>query len=35
MNKNFQAPQYQAQQEKFNSRNQRLNEAISHKIAKE
>lgn len=35
LNNNFQAPQYQAQQEKFNTKNRRLNEAISHKMMKE
>jgi hypothetical protein len=34
LNNNFQAPQYQAQQERFNSKNMRLNEAISNKIRK-
>lgn len=35
LNNNFQAPQYQAQQERFNSKNMRLNQAISNKIRKE
>jgi hypothetical protein len=35
MNSSFTSPQYSAQQEKFNSRNRRLNEAISNKVAKE
>lgn len=35
LNNNFKAPQYQKQQEKFNMRNDRLNEAISNKIRKE
>lgn len=34
LNNNFQAPQYQAQQERFNSKNMRLNEAISNKARK-
>jgi hypothetical protein len=35
MNSSFSSPQYTAQQEKFNSRNQRLNQAISNKLSKE
>lgn len=34
LNNNFQAPQYQAQQERFNSKNMRLNEAIYNKRMK-
>ena len=35
MNKNFQAPEYQQKQETFNSRNRRMNEAISNKVRKQ
>lgn len=35
LNNNFQAPQFQAQQERFNSHNTRLNEALSNKIHKQ
>lgn len=34
LNNNFQAPQYQQQQQKFVSKNMRLNEAISNKCKK-
>lgn len=35
MNNNFQAPEYQRKQEAFNSRNRRMNEAISNKVKKQ
>lgn len=34
MNNNFQAPKYMAQQERFNSKNTRMNTAISNKMQK-
>ena len=34
MNSEFQAPEYSKQQEKFNTKNARMNEAISNKITK-
>lgn len=35
MNNNFQAPQYQAQQQNFSMKNARMNEAISNKVKKQ
>ena len=35
MNNNFQAPEYMHKQEKFNTRNKRMTDAISNKMKKQ